>query len=149
MIISRGSSCRQRLRTPFDSGTTSNVDQVIARSQKHRPGSSNSPSAGQFRSNGDKPVVVATALDLEPAPFFEPMIRCFLLGVAFGGLFEAVTVLSQVLPLSASTPSALSPPSPTYLNDTPSEASIEIPPSGSRECRTTYVKVVKSHCSRP
>lgn len=40
--------------------------------------------------------MVAATLDVDPFPFFVPMIRCFLLGVAFGGLFEAFSVLSQV-----------------------------------------------------
>jgi len=85
-----------------------NSDHVVARSHSPgpRPGSKTVSSISKFGSRSQRST--AAALEVEPSPFFEPMIRCFLLGVSFGGLFEALTVLSQVRPGHPSSASACS-----------------------------------------
>ena len=36
------------------------------------------------------------AIESEPSPYFEPMIRNLLIGVASGGILESIHALSQV-----------------------------------------------------
>lgn len=75
---------------------TRNGRHVVPRSHGPgpRPGSKTASSISRFGSSTQRSTVAT--FEAEPSPFFEPMIRCFLLGVSFGGLFEALTVLSQV-----------------------------------------------------
>jgi hypothetical protein len=57
--------------------------------QAHPPSHSRVTS---FDVNGNK----CKSPDVDPAPFFEPLVRTFLLGVASGGLLEVYTTLYRV-----------------------------------------------------
>eukprot|EP00892_Ulva_mutabilis_P005545 jgi/Ulvmu1/3362/UM156_0019.1 len=92
---------RQRLHAGSGRRPKDSCDQFVPKGHKHGPPPNNS--MAPFRSTAGEQLVVAAALDVDPSPFFVPMIRCFLLGVAFGGLFEAFSVLSQMADLSTHT----------------------------------------------